>query len=240
MKKIVLPILMIMVLTLTSFAFADDFSIHSGVKFGMTIDEVTSAESAAGFTPESSEIPEFFSYHCNKSHDASGIVVSGQIAGVRGAAIYYHFTKEEKTLDAAVYLLAFSDSPSDTYSTIRSSLITKYGEPENSMSEIWHSALKPDVYSYPDNAYEQFNAKVSGACEINYKYNDSWLIPQDDGSYVLITGIDVVQSIKTFSTNYSYMTFVGYQHYSKAEVESLLELVQNEIDNTKTQLQDDL
>ena len=96
MKKIA-SILMILVMLFSVSAFGEEeITLHSGTKFGMTMDEVRSIEEAAGFT-----VPQGAS---NKM-----LQIDGQVAGYSGT-IYYYFTDNENgTLDRMEYM--FSDSP---------------------------------------------------------------------------------------------------------------------------------
>lgn len=52
MKKILCLVISLIVLLSSISALAEEFTIHSGVMFGMSIDEVISAETASGFPAE--------------------------------------------------------------------------------------------------------------------------------------------------------------------------------------------
>lgn len=237
MKRMVAIFLVVALMSISVFAYADDFTIHSGVKFGMTMDEVVETEKAAGFTAEKEDIDEYEKYHCSAKHDSKVLSLNGQVAGVKGANITYHFTKDGK-LDAAVYGLTTSDS-SGKYDPIRTSLIKKYGDPDTSMSEVWHTLLKPDIYGWPDYCLENYNVEsINFKCTIDYVYNDSWLVPQDDGSYVLIVGIEFRQYVTKSGT--FYMSMVGYQHFTKKEIEEAQNTVTDELNTYVNQLENDL
>lgn len=230
MKKMFCLVISLLVLLGSVSAMAEGFSIHSGVEFGMTMDEVIQKEKDAGFSVETIELDDYDGWNCPDNHSPSAVSVDGQIAGINGANITYHFQNNGK-MDAAIYLLG---ATSGVYAPIRDSLIRKYGEPDTDMSDVWHSYLDLDVYSKADYN-SQRNIHV---CKIDYLNDDSWLLPQEDGSYIIITGLEFSQKIASLGTYI--WTYVGYQLFSEEEINNALANAKETIDTYNNQLENDL
>lgn len=224
MKRLGCLFLVMILVATTASALAEQFTLHSGVMFGMTKDEVRQVEKDAGFDVEEVKMDKMYRRNCQEIHLDKAISVSGQIAGVSGANIMYHFD-EEGQLDSAVYNLGQANSYG-AYTPIRESLIQKYGEPDSDMSEVWHTYLNMDVYSVSDYC-AGFNMNVDSS------YNDSWLIPQEDGTYVIITGFE--HHIDSYV-----LTWVGYQKFSKEDVEGALQKAKISVETYNSQLENDL
>lgn len=242
MKKLI-SLLTAMIITVGSVsALAEGFSVHSGVEFGMTMDEVIQKEKDAGFSNvEIYEFEDKDNKYCLDKHSPKGVKVVGQIAGFGGAYIVYHF-QENGGMDAAIYTLAFDFSDKNQYAAVRESLTKKYGEPDPLMSDVQHTYLDMDVYAYPDDNYETFYDLASASCEITYAYDDSWLVPQDDGSYIIVSGCNYNLYVKSsyIGTQSYYITTVGYQRFSEEDVNAALTKAQDVIDTYNNQLENDL
>lgn len=242
MKRLVsLLIALIMALTSVS-ALAEGFSVHSGVEFGMTMDEVIRKEKDAGFSNvEVYELEDKDNKYCVNKHSSAGVKVCGQIAGFDGAFIVYHF-QENGGMDAAIYTLDFNFSGENQYATIRESLAKKYGDPDPLMSDVWHTYLDMDVYAFPDDQYESFKDTAGVSCTITYTYDDSWLVPQDDGSYIIVSGCNYNLYVKSSysGTLSSYVTTVGYQRFTEEEVNAALAKAKEKVDTYNSQLENDL
>ena len=70
------------------------------------------------------------------------------------------------------------------------------------MAEVWHAYLNMDAYSNYDNYGDE------DVCDVDFYNNDSWLIPQEDGTYVIITGLEYQLDIRYYGS--VVMTQVGY------------------------------
>lgn len=246
MKKILCLLISMIVLLTVGSAFAEAFTLHSGVQFGMTMDEVIQNEKNAGFAKAiKEELHISKSYNCRADHDIISIRISGQIAGVANSSITYHFRNDGR-LDSAVYILG-NKSDRKVYTNIRKSLINKYGEPDEEMSAVWHAFLDMDVYSETDYRIDNpvFVTSVTPVLyeNIKYYYDDSWLIPQNDGGYVIITGCqfteDIAYTLLNDSGTYLY-TYVGYQYFSKEEIENAISKATEIANEYNRQLEDDL
>ena len=232
MKRLfsILLVLSLMAICLLGSALADEFTVHSGVKFGMTVDEVVAAETAAGFNPEiknENQAGNDRFYNCEDKHLTTQFVeVDGQIAGQNDSSVIYHFNKTDGRLNSSVY--EFYISP-DTFNILRENLIKKYGEPDTGLSAAFHSILKPDAYNFID--YCKPYSKIT------YHYDDMWLIPQDDESYILISGICARIVISGSAYTFSY---IGYQKYSKEEIDDTLSTITTDVNTYNDQLNNDL
>jgi len=225
MKKAVSIFLVLTILMASIWgASAEEFTIHSGTTFNMTIDEVIEAEKTAGFSPkrESGGSKETF-YFCKGKHSDEYVYVKGQIAGQQDSRIIYHFDNETGILNAAVYTFYYSGTK--VYQTLRNTLINKYGEPfDFSTINVWLKYLKPDA----------LNVLMYASCYANVTYynGDSWLVPQDNGDYVLIISI----CARINGAGWEDCSYIGYQYYSKSEVESALDNEKKDLN----QINDDL
>lgn len=239
MKKMLCLVISLIVLLGSVSALAEGFSIHSGVEFGMTMEEVIQKEKDAGFSDvEIYEIDDFEIKYCSDEHSPKGVQVYGQIAGADGANIVYHF-QENGGMDAAIYTLNASSTNKDRYAAVRESLTKKYGKPDSLMSDVWHTYLDMDVYSYADSCYEKYNNPSIGmSCEIEYSYNDSWLVPQDDGSYIIISGCDYDMDVTRAGT--FHITLIGYQHFTEEAINTALAKAKETVDKYNSQLENDL
>ncbi len=244
MKKVLCLLISVIIVFTSVSAFAEAFTIHSGVQFGMTMDEVIQKENDAGFTNAfKMELEESMIYNCPEDHDTVSVRVYGQIAGVNNSKIMYHFS-DNGGLDSALYLLGRA-SDDMVYTNIRKSLIKKYGEPDKTLSAVWHAFLDMDVYSDAD--YFTDNPNVSGTNmkfnNIKCYYDESWLIPQDDGGYVIITGYNYSKDLIIGSPNdtmRNFYTYIGYQYFSKVEIENAISKATEIANKYYEQLEDDL
>ena len=148
MKRMVCTLALLLVLVLSVSALAEEFTLHSGVKFGMTIEEVMQAEKDAGFEPTEGTID---TQNCSEIHQKNGVhIEEQQVAGVDDAYIQYHFDNEGK-LDSAIYNLRRGYFES---SDIKDSMIEKYGKYyEQATSDRIHelrAELNLDVYNRRD------------------------------------------------------------------------------------------
>lgn len=201
---------------ITGSALADEFSLHSGVKFGMTEQEISSLESQAGFS-----LKDVFVLSSTPMKK-----ITGQVAGIQDSEIIYAFDSDGKMF-ASTYQLGgkYADFDPD-YSIIEQALTDKYGQPDNS----WFPAV------VMVSSYEPFNyfiswGNFSASLPENYS---SWLIKQDDESCVLIV------HYYAFGGASTQFHIIGYQKYTANEIESIKKTVDDTIEQTNQQLQNDI
>lgn len=244
MKKMVSLFVFLVVLCLSCSACGEAFTIHSGVSFDMTMDEVSQLEKDAGFDVTIEDAGEADIFNCSKIHEHKQLTVTGQIAGVKGALITYHFSKEDSKLAAATYCLQVSTTQEGKYEAVRESLISKYGQPQaDGLADIFHQELNMDSYSFIDNTIKENNVEALGwSCKPDYFQNDIWIVPQNNDTSIVITGINCKLNLdygKMGKTAY-YLVFVGYQKYKADEVKSILSSLESEFNTYQEQLKNDL
>ena len=100
------------------------FSVHSGVMFGMTKNEVIEQEKCAGFVVDQGIFTELST--CR--HGSNYVMFTGTVAGVKGASILYHFNRQD-ILESVVYLVGYSPNKygtGNTFTSFSESLSQKY------------------------------------------------------------------------------------------------------------------
>lgn len=190
MKKIISLILMIAILISVS-AFAEgDFTLHSGVKFGMSLNEVRTCESENGFTLEK--------YLSGNTYNTN----SGKIAGLDSSRIYYSFDGDKlvqakyefPTGSDYAYNQSVEESKSD-YAKISDLLNEKYGISEyNTLTGKIYAVSKMidtgDAVLTCSSFGEHDLWKQSDRAWANTDYTtisyEEWLIEQPDGSGIYI------------------------------------------------------
>lgn len=213
-RTISILVLLTLLICLIGSAMADPFTLHSKVIFGMTPDEVSSYEKDAGFTLSDKEIK----YGTSKAKLAK--IVEGTIAGLAGSEIHYYFDKDNNLYSATYWLGSIFNSTRAEYESLDAALVKKYG----ASSDIYLPIVERIGFESNDYLSEwglsRKNSKV-------YPQYSSWLIQQDDGSYVAI--VHYYESATVMGID---MTFhiLGYQLYSADEINNELNTINNEID----------
>lgn len=185
MKKIISLILMLAMLINVS-AFAEEFSLHNGIKFGMTKDEVIKTELEAGFGL------------------AEGRYGEGIIAGYNGA-VRCEYYGIGSTLDKVCYFYYTTNAQS--YTALGNALAGKYGAPAHTSNSGTYYAVENEMQingiigiadkytrlpmtgqSIHDvgTIYERPGNFCDNAFVFKCPQYEQWLVPQEDGSAVLI------------------------------------------------------
>lgn len=161
----------------------ENFSLHSGVMFGDSVEDVKAKEKEAGFSV--SDENETADTHTKR------VFFSGMFAGISDSGLRYTFHGDE-----GVYSAHYGfgdeqgyqyDSQSEDFDVITDELIKKYGDPIYNEGEGTPFIL----LNYKENdlviGWSEYNFKrqVYSSDELGlYRYNQ-WLIKTDD-YYVLI------------------------------------------------------
>lgn len=185
MKKIISLVLMItMLFTVSAFA-EEDFTLHSGVKFGMTLDEVKTCEENAGFT---------FSEYFDGSY-----YIEGKIAGIDEARINYYFV--DGKLIQGIYEFPVAsplarhqsiDESRADYTTISDLLNEKYGITEycSITNRIYPvpSIINDEMRCSSFGEYDYWKQPEQAWADSNYatEIYEEWLICLPDGSGIYI------------------------------------------------------
>lgn len=168
MKKIIsLVLMLVMMFSVSAFA-EDEFSLHSGVKFGMTFEEVKALEKEAGFATESHE-------------EWNYLVAKGTIAGQKDSNVYYFFY-DNKSLNWMEYSFE-----GDVFQIMESSLENKYGSTEySSMSGLFLPKFTVTGHEFTDfsvgnTVYGNLVNETTLTCDYSQR-----IIPISDTEYVYI------------------------------------------------------
>lgn len=247
MKKIISLALMVTMLFSVS-AFAEEFTLHNGTKFGMSMQDVAAAELSKGFSV---------------SPEGDGLYGEGIIAGRSPSAVRYFFDENEKLVhcDYFIFLDHQNSSNNGNYASTNESLISKYGTPiatkETGTSLSVHSDFSPSVkglFAMDNTGYPMTGESISGeiytvpigsdgknAKLVMYecpRYSQ-WLIEQADGTAILIDHCYIIERYH-FSTNgelapgddyLSYYEMINYTLLSTEDVESLDESTNKAMDD---------
>ena len=157
------------------------YSLHSGVLFGYSIDDVIKAESSKGFEAIENQYEEY----------KFGLSVGPTIvAGIEGSWIDYYFY-EEKLFQMKYSFLRHNDDMdmlNADYNSISESLTKKYGEtPYNSKSS--QKSKLPSVYHDVENSADGYDGAM-----IPVQYEE-WVIPTDNNELILIHHYSAISSV---------------------------------------------
>lgn len=223
MKKVLSLIIAVTVLSMCIFSIclADDFTTHNGVIFGMSKDEVKQKESAGGFSLETTDA-DF-----SRTSGVSVLMGKGKIAGIDPGTVFHVFDRNDE-LFSTFYMLGMNDSLEQSdYDSVENALKKKYGDQDKAWLPIAYS-----IGFEPLNYALQYVTDPSVPADYS-----SWLIPLDDGNYVVISHFAISASLYGINL---YWHIVGYQVYNSDVISSELNRIQNKINENQEQLADDL
>ena len=131
MKKLI-SILLAMIIAMASVsALAEEFTLHSGTKFGMSLDEVKSIETSNGYTVENTSLKYAFYDTDGKyySKATNALQIKGTMAGIENSTLSYYFN-DNNELFAAVYKFGplVHEGNIVEYADIQNTLSQKYSE----------------------------------------------------------------------------------------------------------------
>lgn len=135
MKKMISLVLMVaMLFSVSAFAEAEEFTLHSGTKFGMSVAEVVEIEQNAGFDVRTSTL------------ETDGFLqVKGKIAGHDDASAAYYFTDDD-----TLYRMYYRFSEND-FQAMENALEKKYGATEfNSLTGMSLPKFTVNGHEYSD------------------------------------------------------------------------------------------
>lgn len=170
MKKVLSMFLVVLFICIAGISSAEDFTLHSGVVFGMTREEVKAKEKEKGFSPSETQLEYTFyeedgGYYQMKTNALS---IDGSMVGIANSHLYYYFDEDNK-LFAAVYSFGTDEEyPVTTYNDIQALLENKYGEQKTqekykvaSILDVFISNLfLGQVYTFDDIQIELDNGSI--------------------------------------------------------------------------------
>ena len=181
-------------------AFADSFTLHNGVTFGMQENDVMNIEKENGLTfTETTEGNNFFPNNVLRI-DSENTTVAGR----DNSTITYMFDKNGLVNSMIYWASDFFSEPFRNNDAIISTLTEKYGSPVGGNGEF---------VQFPSSAYDAFavclNYKERHPDDNpNYDMFYQWLVPLDDGGYAniqfLMMGFPNVVNYRIIT--YSYIT----------------------------------
>lgn len=165
---------------------ASDFSLHSGVTFGMTIDEVIEAEYANGFLGKKENLTyAYYGYAGDyRKKEIQGLIINGSIAGIENSYIYYYFNDSKKLIEA-IYVFGkpqsnnlVDDSLLSQYDIIEKQLGKKYSNDWTDVNSLFPTSLDALV-SENSVIYKCSNHKIKQNGEASV-YLSHWLTTYND------------------------------------------------------------
>lgn len=237
---------------------ACDFSLHSGVTFGMTRDEVIKKEEEAGFpmvkdmaAPDKAAVSlcTFIDHFYNEAQ-LPDLFSTGTFAGINESEIAYWFN-DQGQLFRMQYSLNCWDDTEQSRQNIQNSLVAKYGEPTYSSEKgtnvksvvngypVTYSGWQREgSYSVPASWKPEFMLSVR--YEISNEEDMTWVIPDENGSYVTIINHSFSDGRINYSGDGSWFSgwLITYTRLPKAEFEQSLKVPSG--DATIMQINDDL
>lgn len=157
-------------------ASKEDFSFHSGVKLGMTRDEVISAEKTNKCSCQSEDLK--LAYYTSSGEymwkTVPGLVVNGSIAGIPDSQVYYYFDESDKLFNV---LYIFKRG---TAQDLNEEIVTQYNTIENQLTQkystIWEYCLGDDYPSNVDAIDSRGTINKHSAHKIRINENESLYI----------------------------------------------------------------
>lgn len=220
MKKIIALLIstMIVIVCLSTWAVADEFSLRSGIKFAMSEQEVRTVEKGNGNNVNPEEVAS------NADESIKKLQYSGvSIAGLDNCTLSFFFSKDGKLQEVGYYLGPNGSAPpSGTYEVMKETLINKYGEPTINATG---SMLDLVPYGLADNLllYQLLGGSLNDLCQ--------WLVEYDD----CVVLIDLYNfGLKTLKP------YVEYRMYTKEEVQSVINNKTEQLENQENARNNDL
>lgn len=237
---------------------ACDFSLHSGVTFGMTRDEVIKKEEAAGFQmvkdmlpPEKASV-DLCTYidHFYDEAQLPDLFTSGTFAGIPNSDIAYWFN-DQGQLFRMQYSLNCRETKEQDQTNILNSLVAKYGEPTYSSEKGTNVKSVANGYpvtysgwqregSYSVPASWKPELMLSVRYEISNEEDITWVIPDENGSYVTVINSSFSDGRINYSGDSGWFSgwLITYTRLPKAEFEQSLKNPSS--DTAITQINNDL
>lgn len=206
MKKSVFLAVLMIVLTVFVSAFAEPYTLHAGVQFGMTADEVIEKENARGNTFEMID---------------GRLINTSKISIVdMNATIYFDFDSEGKLIRQQY---RFRDQ---VFDSIRNKFETVYGLPECSSASDTKLALPSYFKSFsgPMPTADEFGKTIINNSMVSYSYSGltycQWMVEVEEGFVVIEQyGRSLNAKVGNKSSGaVANLCFVDYNLFTKEEI----------------------
>lgn len=210
MKKIIC-ILLAMVILYSNTALADNFTIHNGVSFGMTVDEVKATESNGGL--QFQEVTKWNNFFDNDIFRLESEYTT--VAGRDESQVAYLFDTNGR-MNAVLYIADDWFKDSFNNDGVIEALEGKYGEPVAKNDEIVD--IGGEAYDSVDVYINYMKQHPSDNPKVTLFYQ--WLYPLDEG-YVDIQ----VEMISLSVINYR---IISYSYRTEEEIDAVRDKIQKE------------
>lgn len=187
MKRLMSLLLTIILMLPYMNCMAEEFILHSGVKFGMTMEEVEESEEKAGY-----ETIHESTYYCDVPSFVKLAVANPELfKGDTWGKVGYCFDRNNNTVNACIYYdISFGEETTPSKEEVVNAYLEKYGTPTVQNSYISFPGEACDAYTY----IAEYSAKHSyvniediwklSIIDTVDKGCYQWLIPQEDGSMI--------------------------------------------------------
>lgn len=218
MKKVLALLLIVYLVLFSSIGIAEDFTIHSGVMFGDTKEDVSAKETLT--FKKFNEDKNIFEY-------------GGTVAGIDNTTIYYYFDNDNKLIDV---FYAFPDSRSiginnviAEYEQLAEALKSKYGNPIDTDSTVYELVCGKYYSIIKEN--DAFHIKMGHPESNANREHIAWVVPYDGYNVKIDLIID-----DTDGRSQTYNCCVDYHPFTDDE----LAVLEEEYKKTLQQQSDDL
>lgn len=219
MKKTVSILLaLLLVLSLCTGALADEFTLHSGIVFGDTLETVKEKEAGKMTIQDGSK------------DKTNKVWFNGTIAGMEGH-VRYDFDEDTGKLIEMLYTfngMPKSDECDDAYKTLKDGLLRKYGSPLGNTGGTIH-IITGQGFEYAAMLINLYESTNIGSGDI--RDYDEWIV-ECDGYYVKIDLVSFY--IKASDTDYKIN--LSYHYFTDKDRENAVQ----EKKNKENSVDDDL
>ena len=223
MKKII-SMLLIVAILVSCVAFVEEtFTIHSGVSFGMTANEVKKQEKENGFSADWA---------------GSQLLVEGTVAGHQYSRIYYGFSsgklcRSEYSLPATSWLgiprkelaVVNHEVMKSNYALMSESLSSKYGVTEYNSITGKRYMVPNEINEYTTSGFASVLLRNSYSWNADYpntlEMYEQWLVLLDDGSGILIDHSLIRNDNRKSPSDVYWEQNIYYTYLDKTIVETL-------------------
>lgn len=232
MKKTISIILISAIFAVCMFgsSTAEEFSLHNGVQFGMTLDEVKAIESDKNeYVIESKGKCTYYDDDGDYvAKDCITLEVYGSMAGIAQSIMTYCFN-DEGHLFAAYY--EFGEHDFESYNQIQELIESKYPD-RVEIHGYDYCPLVVDYLRQDMETYSNFDEiMASGQYDLFYQTYDCTYIPLDDNTRVYLCHLLCYPEVTGYSVFESLL--FGGKHYLEYHIITMDELnaINNQIDN---------
>ena len=244
LMKLISVVLCVALIMSLSFAVAEDFSLHSGITFGMTRDEVRSIEQSKGYTVKNEELKYTYYDKSGKYMYATstGLRIDGSMAGLSDSTLYYYFDNSGKLFASVYDFNGEIENPKNYVSHFMNNYVTIQDQLEKKYGNIWYEydwdsdSPIPRIVDYWTSTLDVLSHKAR-ASKIELRY-----IVNEDGSqihinhvlaYTYIDGYDDLDLLEATGKH-----FLEYRLIPAEEIDSISNAISDKINKEEQERQE--